>query len=152
MVKCLRTHDQHTSIWQNICVPNYLIQVFPARALVMLQQRYFWKLCTSSLGTTVWRRYLSVPTWLCYSICTKPAIYRHGLRGLVWRNLTGLHWALRSTLLNVFGMITGCKPCILTQSCKKPYQGSGGCQSSKKGVQLHIKFYGFQMECSTNLY
>jgi hypothetical protein len=53
----------------------------------------------------------------------KASLYRNGLLRFVWKNLTGLHRALTSTLSNTFGMNwnTDCKPGLISQHQCRPH-------------------------------
>jgi hypothetical protein len=93
--------------------------------------------------------------------CTKRGLYRKGLSRLVWKNLTGLHIALTSTLLNTFWLNwnADCEPGLIAQhqcptslmllwlnrieasarsnvltSSRTPSQNSGGCSSITGGT------------------
>jgi hypothetical protein len=50
-------------------------------------------------------------------MCTEQGPYRNGLSRSVWKNLTGLHRALTSTLSDTFGMNrnTDCKPGLIVK-------------------------------------
>uniref|UniRef100_A0AAZ3PLM5 Uncharacterized protein n=1 Tax=Oncorhynchus tshawytscha TaxID=74940 RepID=A0AAZ3PLM5_ONCTS len=111
------------------------------------------QLCGNSVGKA----------FFCFSMtmhpCTNRGPYRNGLWRLVWKNLTGLHRALTTTLSNTFVMNwnSDCEPGLIAQhqcptsrtllwlngacpysnvptSSGKPSQKNKGCYSSKGGT------------------